>query len=134
MKNTARRAALAVSLAAAAFALTASCTARSSGSSSAPTAGDAKQFLGRVNDDLMRLSVANAQTGWVAQNFITDDTEAVDARAPQAAADATARYAKEATRFDSVDVAADQRRQLTVLKNSLVLATPTDPKEAEEVT
>src|SRR3954470_21312789 len=134
MKRTARRAALGASLAAAAFALTAACTARSSGSSAAPAAAEATQFLGRVNDDLLRLYVANAQTGWGGANFITDDTEAVDARATQAAADATARYAKEATRFDKLDLPPADRRQLTVLKNSLVLATPSDPKEAEEVT
>jgi peptidyl-dipeptidase A len=117
-----------------AFALSISCTARSSGSSTAPTAADARQFLRRVNDDLTRLYVANAQTGWVAQNFITDDTEAIDARETQAAADATARYAKDSTRFDKVELPSADRRQLTVLKNSLVLATPSDSKEAEEVT
>jgi len=133
MKKTSRRVALAASLGTA-FALTAACTAGSSGSSSAPSPAEATQFLGRVNDDLARLYVANAQTGWVAQNFITDDTEAIDARETQAAADATARYAKESTRFDKLELPAPERRQLTVLKNSLVLATPSDPKEAEEVT
>src|SRR3954470_18451990 len=121
MKRTARRAALGASLAAAAFALTAACTARSSGSAPPPAGGEATQFLGRVNDDLTHLYVANAQTGWVAQNFITDDTEAIDARQTQAAADATARYAKESTRFDTLELPAADRRQLTVLKNSLVL-------------
>jgi peptidyl-dipeptidase A len=133
MKTTARRAAAAASLGTA-VALSIACTAGSSGSSTAATAAEAKQFLGRVNEDLTRLYVANAQTGWVAQNFITDDTEAIDARGTQAAADATARYAKESTRFDTLELAAADRRQLTVLKNSLVLATPADPKEAEEVT
>ena len=37
-------------------------------------------------------------------------------------------------RFDNVEVPADQRRQLNLLKLSLVLATPSDPKEAEELT
>jgi peptidyl-dipeptidase A len=134
MKKTAPRAAFVAAITAAAFALTGACTARSSGSSAAPTPGEATGFLRRVNDDLLRLYVANAQTGWVAQNFITDDTEAVDARATQAAADATARYVKEATRFEKVELPPSDRRQLTVLKNSLVLATPSDPKDAEEVT
>ena len=68
------------------------------------------------------------------QNFITEDTEALDARATQAIADAASRFAKEAVRFDKVEVPADQRRQLNLLKVSLVLATPADPKEAEELT
>jgi len=133
MKIIARRVALAASLGTG-FALTVACTAGSSGSSTAPTAAEAKQFLGRVNDDLTGLYVANQQTGWVAQNFITDDTEAIDARETQAAADATARFAKASTRFDKLELPAADRRQLTVLKNALVLATPADPKEAAEVT
>src|SRR5207253_1785807 len=96
--------------------------------------GDPARFLQQVNDTLKRLYVANAQTGWVAQTFITEDTEAIDARATQAAADATGRYAKDAARFDAASVSPEQRRQLVVLKNSLVLATPSDPRQAEEVT
>ena len=103
--------------------------------SSAPTPTEAKAFLDNVNETVKRLGVANAQTGWVAQTYITDDTEAIDARATQQAVDATARFAKESTRFDKVQVPADQRRQLDVLKVSLVLATPsTNAKEAEELT
>jgi peptidyl-dipeptidase A len=45
-----------------------------------------------------------------------------------------AKYAKEAARFDNVDVPSDQRRQLNLLKLALELVTPSDPKEAEEVT
>ena len=50
--------------------------------------------VSRVNDDLTRLYVANAQTGWVAQNFITDDTEVLAAEANQAANDAGVRFAQ----------------------------------------
>ena len=56
--------------------------------SSAPTADDARTFLTGANATLLKLSVAASQAGWVAQNFITDDTEALDARATQAIADA----------------------------------------------
>ena len=67
------------------------------------------------------------------QTFITDDTEAIAAQASQAANDAGARFAKESTKYDKVDVPADQRRQLNLLKTSLVLATPSDPKESDEL-
>jgi peptidyl-dipeptidase A len=98
------------------------------------TADDAKKFLADVNDTLRRVWIAGGQAGWVAQNFITTDTEALDARATQQAADAASRFAKEATRFDKVEVSPEERRQLDLLKVSLVLATPSDPKEAEELT
>jgi peptidyl-dipeptidase A len=99
-----------------------------------PTPADTKAFLDTVNQTMLKLNIAATQAGWVQQNFITDDTEALAARANQEAIDATAKFAKEATRFDRVDVPADQRRQLNLLKLSLVMATPADPKESDELT
>src|SRR3954465_8303183 len=104
------------------------------GSAPGPTADDAKKFLDDVNTTLLKLGIAGSQAGWVAQNFITDDTEALDSRATQALSDATAKFAKDAVRFDKVDLPPDLRRQLDVLKLSLVLATPSDPKASEELT
>ena len=103
-------------------------------STAAPTAADAKKFLDEADATFTRLSLDASRAGWVAQNFITTDTEALDARATQAIADASSRFAKEAVKFDRVEVPPDERRQLNLLKVSLVLATPSDPKEAEELT
>ncbi|MBI4485198.1 MAG: M2 family metallopeptidase [Acidobacteria bacterium] len=108
------------------------------GQSAAPaaplTAADANAFLDRVNETMLKLGITSAQAGWVQQNFITEDTDALTAAADQAYIDATARFAKEATKFDTVTVPADQRRQLNLLKLSLVMATPANPPEAEELT
>jgi peptidyl-dipeptidase A len=121
---------VAVGLALSIAVVTAGCQA----STAAPTAQDAKKFLDEVNTTLDRLALDAGRAGWVAQNFITVDTEAMDARATQAISDAASRWAKQAVRFDDVEVPADQRRQLNLLKVSLVLATPSDPKESEELT
>ena len=102
-------------------------------SSSAPTAADAKAFLGTVNETTMKLGIEASRAGWVQQTYITDDTEALAARANQLANDAGARFAKEATKYDKVEVPAGERRELTVLKTSLVLASPSDPKESDEL-
>ena len=110
------------------------CAACSGASTTAPTGADARKFLDEVDRTFTRLSLDANRAGWVGQNFITTDTEALDARATQALADASSRFAKEAVRFDTIEVPADQRRQLNLLKVSLVLATPSDPKEAEELT
>jgi peptidyl-dipeptidase A len=101
---------------------------------SAAPVDEAKAFLTDVNTTLLKLGVAASQAGWVAQNFITDDTEALDSRATQAISDATAKFAKAAVRFDKVELPPDLRRQLDVLKVSLVLATPADAKASEELT
>jgi peptidyl-dipeptidase A len=105
-----------------------SCVSRSQ----APPA-DVRAFLNRVNDTLYTLSVDENRAGWVQENFITDDTEALSARASQAYMEAVARFAKEATVFDGGKVAAEDRRQLNLLKLSLVMAPPPDPKESEEL-
>src|SRR5712691_5532277 len=100
----------------------------------APTAADAKKFLDNVNETMKRLYIAQNQAGWIAQTYITDDTEALSARVNLEVTSAAARFAKESTRFDKVEVAPDERRQLNLLKLSLVMVTPSDPKEAEELT
>ncbi len=107
--------------------------ARTPASSETPTAAGAKTFLDTVSETNLRLGNQASQAGWVQQTFITDDTEAISARANQAANEAGARFAKEAVRYDAVQVPADQRRLLNLLKVGLVLATPSDPKESDEL-
>ena len=98
-----------------------------------PTAEDARTFLADANDTMLRLSNEANQAGWVQNTYITADTEAMAARANAAFMTAVTRFAKEATRFDNVEVSAAERRQLTLLKNALTMAAPADPKEAEEL-
>jgi peptidyl-dipeptidase A len=99
-----------------------------------PTAAEATAFLEQVDARLLDLGVASAQAGWVQQNFITADTEAVNARLNKDYIEAAARYAKEATRFGQLSLPPDQRRQLDLLRLSLVMAAPSDGKEAAELT
>jgi peptidyl-dipeptidase A len=99
-----------------------------------PTPAEAETFLATANDEMLRLFVASQQAGWVYSTFITQDTEALNARASQAYIDGVARFAKAAARFDGVTLPADQRRQMDLLKIALEYVTPSDPKLAEEVT
>ena len=111
---------------------TLACTQTAS-SSATSTAADATKFLDATNAALLKLGVDQSRAGWVQQTFITDDTEIVSAQASQAANDAGVRFAKEATKYDRVELPAAERRQLTVLKTGLVLAPPSDPKESDEL-
>ena len=104
------------------------------GSSPAPAPADAKKFLDNVNETMKRLGIQQNQASWVQQTFITDDTEALNARVTQEVTDAIVRFAKESPKYDKVDVPADERRQLNLLKLSLVMVTPSDPRESEELT
>src|SRR5438309_10219462 len=93
-------------------------------SSSAPTAADAKAFLATVNATTMNLGTEASRAGWVQQTYITDDTEALAARAHQAANDAGARLAREATKYHPTRVAPDDRRELTGVRTSPALPSP----------
>jgi len=98
------------------------------------TPEEARRFLTDVNATMLRFGVEQQQASWVSSTYITQDTEALNARATQAYIDAVARYAKQAARFDDTFVTADERRQLTLLKLSLEMVTPADPKAAAELT
>ena len=103
------------------------------------SADDAKQFLTNVNKTMLKLGIEAAQAGWVAQNFITEDTEALNSETANELAMAYQKLAQEAKKFDNVTVAPDVRRQLTLLKISVVtqgvtaVAPPGNPKEAAEL-
>jgi len=122
------------SLVAVVCAIAPGCSQTSSSTSAATaTPADARAFLEMVNETTLRLGIQQNQASWVQQTYITDDSEALAARASQAANEAGARFAKESTKYDHVEVPADQRRQLQLLKTSLVLAAPSDPKESDEL-
>ncbi len=111
------------------------CAARGSGTNQpSANAGDPKKFLDEVNESLLKLSVEGSQAGWISETYITDDTSALNAKSNQRLIEATERYAKDAVKFDKAEIAPDLRRQLNLLKLSLVMATPSDPKESEELT
>lgn len=111
------------------------CSARGGGTNEASAnAGDPKKFLDEVSDNLLKLNVEGSQAGWVSETYITDDTSALNAKSNQRLIEATERYAKDSVKFDKADLPQDLRRQLNLLKLSLVMATPSDPKESEELT
>ena len=93
-----------------------------------------RAFLDEANRELLRLGNASSRAGWTQATYITPDTEQMAAEANEALVSAQTRYAREAARFDALDLPAADRRQLIVLKNSLTMSAPPDPKEAEELT
>jgi len=108
-------------------------------SASGQTAAEATQFVRRANKELYDLGIRAGRAQWIHENFITEDTEALNAEAANELAVAIQRLAQAAERFDHISVPADVRRQLTLLKISVVTqsataaAPPSDPKEAAEL-
>src|SRR5918993_999168 len=99
----------------------------------APTADAAPAFLADANSTMLRLSNEASEAGGGQNTYITPDTEAMAARANTAYMTVVTRFAKEAVRFDQVELPANERRQLTLLKNALTMAAPADAKEAGEL-
>ncbi len=99
-----------------------------------PTVADAKAFLDRVEQSLLKLSTDSGRADWIHATYITGDSEILAAQADERAIAATVAFAKEATRFDKLALPPEMARKLKLLKLSLTLATPMDPKESEELT
>ena len=82
----------------------------------------------------MALNVDGGRADWVKSTYITGDTEEISAKLDQRAIDAQVDYAKQSTRFDGVSLDPVIARKIRILKLGLTIATPADPKEAEELT
>src|SRR5580765_7291804 len=100
----------------------------------APTVADAKAFLDEAEVRLLSLATDAGRSTWVQSTFSTDDTEILAAQASERQISAAVAYAKQATRFDGMKLPDELARKMKLLKLSLTLATPSDPKESEELT
>ncbi len=94
---------------------------------------DLATFLENADTTMLRLSNEANQAGWTQATYITPDTEAISARASEAYMNAVTDFARRAATFNAGSATPAQQRQLTVLKNSLTMASPTDAKESAEL-
>jgi len=99
-----------------------------------PTEQEARDFMKNVEERLLALGVESGRADWVKDTFITGDTEILAAKADERDINATVEFAKQATRFDGLNLPADLARKMKLLKLSLTVATPADAKESEELT
>jgi peptidyl-dipeptidase A len=93
---------------------------------------DAKQFVGKVNDDLKRLNIESSTAEWIKSTYITDDTERIAAGANERVLAYSSEAAKTATKFKDMSLDADTARMLYLLR----IASPVidDPAKRLEVT
>src|SRR5208283_4529130 len=114
--------------------LTGSLAALAYGADRKPTPEEARKFIDDVERKLLILGVDSARADWVKSTYITDDTETLSAKLDERAIAATVEYAKQSTRFDGLKLDPVTARKIKLLKLSLTIATPSDPKESEELT
>jgi len=99
-----------------------------------PAPQDARKFIDDAEQRLLVLNTDASHADWVKSTYITEDTEAVAAKLDQRAIDAAVDYAKKSARFAGLRLDAETARKIGLLRVSLTLATPSDPKESEELT
>ncbi len=106
-------------------------------SDKAPTVEEANAFVADVDAHLRKLWVARDRAGWVNENFITDDTEAMAAAGEEATAGYVTEAIQRAQRFEpllkSNQLSPEVARQLTLLKFAQTVPAPSDPKKREEL-
>jgi peptidyl-dipeptidase A len=102
-------------------------------SRAAPTAADAAAFLEEVEREYDALFEEASRISWVQATYINYDTDWLVANIGAEITELGVRYAKQAATFNGVEVPADARRKLELLKLGLVLPAPDRPGAAQEL-
>ncbi len=96
-------------------------------------AQSAEQFLDQAERELAARNVTASRASWLAENFITHDTEVLTAAASEDLAAAVKRLATEARRFEGGNLSPEATRRLLLLKLQLAAPAPPDSTEAAEM-
>ena len=101
---------------------------------SKPTVTEAEQFMKQVETRLNEMNTKAARAGWVQENFITDDTEALAADANDQATALVTELVEQAKRFDGLQLPPALARKFLLLKLGLTAPAPKDPALRKEMT
>lgn len=84
----------------------------------------ATQFLARAEKELSDYSDYAARIAWVNSNFITDDTDWLNAWAGSAGTLLTVRLANETKQFEGATLTPQQQRKMNILRAGIVMPAP----------
>ncbi|MEN2788402.1 M2 family metallopeptidase [Sphingomonas oligophenolica] len=102
--------------------------------SAALTPADADSFVARAEKELGDFSVVANQAGWINATYITDDTDAINARIGSEQTELQVKYALDAAKYATIpNLSPDTARKLALLRNGLTLPAPTRPGAAAEL-
>src|SRR5947209_5678464 len=96
-----------------------------------PTVAEAQAFMDKVEADLLDLVNQAGRAQWMQETDITDDTEAISAKANERFALRTNELVVQARRFDGLALPPELARKFMLLKLN---GSPTDPKLVAELT
>lgn len=92
----------------------------------APTVDEARHFIETAEAKLEKLGINAQRAEWVAENFITDDTEVMTAQYGEAQLNAAGEIAEQARRYKNLKLPADLARKLKLLQLTLRLSSDQD--------
>jgi peptidyl-dipeptidase A len=98
-----------------------------------PAPEEAKKSIEQAEQELFDLGIKAGRAAWVQENFITVDTEAIAADANEVANTAATKYAKDAHRFDKVQLSPELARKRLLLELAAGFPAPDDPKKQKEL-
>ncbi|WP_406827990.1 M2 family metallopeptidase [Microbulbifer sp. ARAS458-1] len=93
----------------------------------------AKAFLDNAQERLAKMSEEASHASWLASTYINVDSQYTEALAMERFTSMAVELAQEAAKFDDVELDAETRRMLTMLKQGLVFPAPNDPKLTAEL-
>jgi peptidyl-dipeptidase A len=105
-----------------------------SAAASQPTVAEALAFIDSAEEELNAIEIDVARAQWVEETYITDDTVALLAQAEDRQIARQTELIGQARRFDSLDLPPEAARKLLLLKLSIGLPAPSDPKLRAETT
>ena len=98
-----------------------------------PTVLQAQAFIDRAENTLEDLGRKDNFANWAYATYIIYDTEKLVADADRAYAAETAKLAEEAIQYEKLDLPADVRRKILLLKLSVSAPAPKDPRDQKEL-
>lgn len=101
-------------------------TKASTSATAKPTVAEAQRFIADAERDLDRLGLDAGRAEWVAENFITLDTETMTAQANEQYLGLSGAVALKAGRYKDLKLSADDARKLMLLRQNLVLSDGAD--------
>ncbi|GGJ00025.1 peptidase M2 [Shewanella hanedai] len=94
---------------------------------------EANQFIEQSEQTLSQLSIDINRSEWIYSNFITEDTAALSASVGEKHTATSVKLATLAANYTNLPLTDDNLRKLNILRSSLVLPAPLDPKKNAEL-
>jgi peptidyl-dipeptidase A len=90
--------------------------------------------MSKAEAELLKLTIMASRAEWVAETYITGDTEILTAAANEQVIKRTTELIQEGKPYESLDLPADLKRKFLLLRLSLPMPAPDNAKEREELT